>query len=157
MPHFEARKRVQHSPEAMFDLVADVERYPEFLPFCESLVVKARDRDGTREVMIADMTIGYKLVRETITSRVVLDRDNMDIRADNVSGPFRQMQNTWHFAPLDMGGCEVRFSIAYEFKSRALAILVGGLFDKVFSRFADAFEARADDILSPAEARNEKK
>ena len=157
MPHFEARKRVQHSPEAMFDLAADVERYPEFLPFCESLVVKARNRDAAGEILIADMTIGYKLVRETITSRVVLDRDNMDIRADNVSGPFRQMQNTWHFSRLDKGGCEVRFSISYEFKSRALSILVGGLFDKVFSRFADAFEARADEILSPAEARIEKK
>jgi coenzyme Q-binding protein COQ10 len=148
VPHFEARKRVPHGPEAMFDLVADVERYPEFLPFCESLVVKARDRDGAREVMVADMTIGYKLVRETITSRVVLDRDMMEIRADNISGPFRQMQNNWHFAPLATGGCEVRFSISYEFKSRALAVLVGGLFDKVFSRFADAFEARADVILS---------
>lgn len=148
MPHFEARKRVPHSPEAMFDLVADVERYPEFLPFCESLVVKARDRKGDREILIADMTIGYKLVRETITSRVTLDRDAMEIGADNISGPFRQMRNTWHFHPLDDGGCEIRFSISYEFKSRALAILVGGLFDKVFSRFADAFEARADMIFS---------
>lgn len=148
MPHFEARKRVPHSPGAMFDLVADVERYPEFLPFCESLVVKARERKEDREILIADMTIGYKLVRETITSRVTLDRERMEILADNVSGPFRQMRNTWHFRPLDNGGCEIGFSISYEFKSRALAVLVGGLFDKVFSRFADAFEARADVIFS---------
>ena len=111
MPHFEARKLVQHSPEAMFDLVADVERYPEFLPFCESLVVKARDRDGTCEVMIADMTIGYKLVRETFTSKVTFDRPAMEIRADYLEGPFRNMENVWRFRPLEGRNCEVDFRI----------------------------------------------
>ena len=112
----------------MFDLVADVERYPEFLPFCESLVIRARDDDGEHQILVADMTIGYKLVRETITSRVTLDRDNMEITADNITGPFRQMQNKWTFVPLDDGGCEIRFTISYEFKSRTLSVLVGGLF-----------------------------
>jgi coenzyme Q-binding protein COQ10 len=148
LPQFEARKRVPHSAGAMFDLVADVERYPEFLPFCENLVVRARNTDGDHEILVADMTIGYKLIRETITSRVTLDRRHMEITADNISGPFRQMQNRWTFEPLPGGGSEIRFSISYEFKSRALSMLVGGLFDKVFSRFADAFETRADLILS---------
>jgi coenzyme Q-binding protein COQ10 len=132
----------------MFDLVADVERYPEFLPFCENLVVRARDNDGDKQVLVADMTIGYKLVRETITSRVILDRKAMEIRADNITGPFRKMQNKWTFHPLDDGGCEIRFAITYEFKSRTLSVLVGGLFDKVFRRFTDAFETRADLIFS---------
>lgn len=148
MPQFDARKRVPHSADAMFDLVADVERYPEFLPFCESLIVRARDNDGDRQVLVADMTIGYKLVRETITSRVTFDRDALEIRADNITGPFRKMQNKWTFHPLAEGGCEIRFAIAYEFKSRTLSLLVGGLFDKVFRRFTDAFETRADLIFS---------
>ena len=148
MPHFDARKRVPHSADAMFDLVADVERYPEFLPFCENLTVRARDDDGERQILVADMTIGYKLVRETITSRVTLDRKAMEITADNITGPFRQMQNRWTFVPLDGGGCEIRFTISYEFKSRTLSVLVGGLFDKVFRRFTDAFETRADLIFS---------
>jgi len=145
---FETRRRVRHSADAMFDLVADVERYPEFLPFCESLVVRARDVKDEQTMLVADMTIGYKLVRETITSRVTIDRGRMQISTDNVSGPFREMQNRWNFAPLDDGGCEIRFSIAYEFKNRALATLVGGLFDRVFRRFAEAFETRADMIFS---------
>jgi len=145
---FETSRRVRHSADAMFDLVADVERYPEFLPFCESLVVRARDDKDEQTMLVADMTIGYKLIRETITSRVTIDRDQMQISTDNVSGPFRQMQNRWNFRPLDDGGCEIRFSIAYEFKNRALATLVGGLFDRVFRRFAEAFETRADMIFS---------
>ena len=148
MASFETSRRVRHSADAMFDLVADVERYPEFLPFCESLVVRARDVKDEQTMLVADMTIGYKLVRETITSRVMIDRGRMQISTDNVSGPFRQMQNCWNFAPLDDGGCEIRFSIAYEFKNRALATLVGGLFDRVFRRFAEAFETRADMIFS---------
>lgn len=148
MPSFETRRRVKHSADAMYGLVADVERYPEFLPFCESLVVRARDSDGERELLIADMTIGYKLVRETITSRVTLDRGKMEIRSENVAGPFRKMQNVWTFTQLADGHCEIGFSISYEFRSRTLSVLVGGLFDKVFRRFADAFESRADVIFS---------
>ena len=148
MPHFDARKRVPHSAESMFDLVADVERYPEFLPFCENLVVRARNDDGERQILVADMTIGYKLIRETITSRVTLDRDAMEITADNITGPFRKMQNKWTFVPLDNGGSEIRFTISYEFKSRTLSVLVGGLFDKVFRRFTDAFVTRANLIFS---------
>ncbi len=135
----------------MYGLVADVERYPEFLPFCESLVVRAResirDDSGEKIVLIADMTIGYKLVRETITSRVTLDRPGMEIKSENVAGPFRKMHNVWTFKQLPHGHCEIGFSISYEFRSRALSVLVGGLFDRVFRRFAEAFETRADVIF----------
>ena len=147
LPKFETRKRVRHSAESMFDLVADVERYPDFLPLCESLVIRARDDRGDVTVLVADMTVGYKLARETFTSRVTLDRKNLTIVSDNVSGPFKQMENKWAFRPTDVGGSEIYFSITYEFKSRALAALVGSLFDRVFRRFADAFEAQADLIF----------
>lgn len=132
----------------MFDLVADVERYPEFVPFCEMLLVRGRRREGERDVLVADMTVGYKLIRETFTSKVTLDRAALEIRADYLDGPFRALENTWRFRPLPEGGCEISFRISYEFRSRALALLMGALFDRVFRRFSEAFEARADHIYA---------
>jgi coenzyme Q-binding protein COQ10 len=146
MPEFRTKRRVAHSAEEMFRLVADVERYPEFVPFCERLTVRGRREEGGREILVADMTIGYKLVRETFTSKVTLDRDALEIRADYLDGPFRTMENSWRFRPLDDDAAEISFAIAYEFKSRALAMLMGAVFDRVFRTFATAFETRADVI-----------
>jgi coenzyme Q-binding protein COQ10 len=150
MPEFRTTRRLTHSAAEMFALVSDVERYPEFVPFCERLDVRARRREGENEVLVADMTVGYKLVRETFTSKVTLDRRNLDISADYLDGPFRSMENSWTFVPLAEGGCEVSFCIRYEFRSRALAALMSALFDRVFRTFADAFEKRADELYRPA-------
>src|SRR3954466_15457724 len=103
MPDFRTTRRVGHSAEQMFDLVADVERYPEFLPFCEMLQVRGRRKEGEREVLVTDMTIGYKLIRETFTSKVTLDRQALEIRADYLDGPFRALENIWTFKPLPDG------------------------------------------------------
>ena len=150
MPDFSTKRRVAHSPEQMFDLVADVERYPEFVPFCERLTVRGRKSEGACEVLVADMTVGYKLVRETFTSKVTLDREALSIRADYLDGPFRTMENAWEFRPLDEGGSEIAFAIAYEFKSRTLAMLMGAVFERAFRRFAQAFETRADAVYGNA-------
>ena len=150
MPVFSTRRRVAHSPEKMFDLVADVERYPEFVPFCERLTVRKRHRENGREVAVADMTIGYKLVRETFTSKVTFNRQALEIRADYLAGPFRSMENSWTFRPLSDGGSEIRFHIAYEFRSRTLALLMGAVFDRAFRRFVHAFETRADRLYRQA-------
>src|SRR5688500_3748692 len=152
MPDFRTTRRVAHSAEAMFDLVADGERYPEFVPFCEMLQVRGRRRDGEREVLVADMSIGYKLVRETFTSKVTLDRPALEIRADYLDGPFRALANSWTFKPLPEGGSEISFCIQYEFRSRALAVLMGPMVDRVFRTIADAFEKRAVQIYGKAEA-----
>lgn len=131
----------------MFDLVADVERYPEFVPLCESLSVRERKAaDGGRQIIIAGMTVAYKFVRESFTSRVTLDRQNLTIRVEYLEGPFRRMNNRWSFHPLDEGTCEVEFFLAYEFRSRTLALLMGSVFDAAFRRFAAAFERRADEV-----------
>ena len=143
MPVFQTTRRVPHSAGAMFDLVANVEGYPEFVPFCERLAVRGRRKDGMTEILVADMTVGYKLLHETFTSKVTLDRSSLTIRADYLDGPFRTMENSWSFVPQSDGGSEVRFSISYEFRSRALALLMGTMFDRVFRAFADAFEKRA--------------
>ncbi len=153
MPHFETQRHVAHSAAEMFALVADVERYPEFVPLCERLVIRARQHEGDREILVADMTVGYKAIRETFTTRVVLDRPVLTIAAQYLEGPFRHLDNRWTFRPEGPRACSVEFSISYEFRSRMLALIMGAAFDTMFRRFADAFQARADAVygLSPAE------
>jgi coenzyme Q-binding protein COQ10 len=149
---FNTTRRVRHSPEQMFALVADVERYPQFLPLCEGLVVRKRTpREGGGEVLLADMSVGYKAIRETFTSRVTLDPANRKILVEYVDGPFRYLQNRWSFNPqAEGGGCEIGFFISYEFASRMLGLLMGAMFDKAFRKFAEAFEKRADQVYRPA-------
>ena len=151
MPAFSTKRRVRHTPQKMFDLVADVERYPEFVPFCERLMIRGRrESEGASTTLVADMTIGYRLVRETFTSKVTLDRQALEVRADYMEGPFRSMENRWTFRPLANGGCEVCFDIAYEFRSRTLAMLMGAMFDRAFRMFVHAFETRADALYGSA-------
>lgn len=144
MPSFRTQRTVPHSPRAMFDLVADVERYPEFLPMCENLKVLSRGQlaDGGEEI-VAAMAVGYGPVQETFTTKVRLDRANHRILVNYVDGPFRRLENTWTFVP-HLTGCRVDFSIVYEFRSIALGLVMGAMFDKAFRKFAEAFESRAD-------------
>jgi coenzyme Q-binding protein COQ10 len=131
----------------MFDLVADVERYPEFVPLCQSLKVKSRTTgaDGV-ETVVADMTVSFKLIREQFTSRVTLDRARRAITVEYLHGPFSRLENRWTFEPQGDKACTVGFHISYEFKSRMLAAVMGAMFDAAFQRFAAAFERRADEI-----------
>jgi len=147
MPSFSTKRRVHHDAAQMFDLVADIEKYPQFVPLCQSLRVKSRSTKGEGvEVLVADMTVAYKLVRETFASRVTLDRANLEILVEYLSGPFSHMENRWHFRPLGSQSCDVEFFIDYEFRSRMLAMLMGAMFEVAFRRFAAAFEARADQV-----------
>ena len=147
MPRFSNKRRVQHRAEQMFNLVADVERYPEFVPLCHSLRIRQRTPkpDGT-ELVLADMTVSFKLVRETFTSQITLDRPNLKILVEYLKGPFSSLENRWTFEPRGEGACDVGFFIAYEFRSRMLAMLKGTMFDAAFQRFAAAFEKRADQV-----------
>jgi coenzyme Q-binding protein COQ10 len=146
MPKFETTRRTAHSAEQMFALVADVERYPEFLPLCEALTVRSRkERDG-RTMLVADMTVGYKAIRETFTSQVLLKPDANEIEVQYLEGPFRYLTNLWRFAPAGTSACDVEFFIDYEFKSRVLGALMGAMFDRAFRMFTEAFERRADAI-----------
>jgi coenzyme Q-binding protein COQ10 len=128
----------------MFALVADVEKYPLFVPMCENLTVKSRkDREG-KELLLADMSVGYKLIRETFTSQVLLDRAALVIETKYIDGPFKYLNNRWRFAETGPGACDVHFFIDYEFKSRMLGMVMGSMFDIAFRKFTAAFEARAD-------------
>lgn len=150
MPKHETVRHVAHAPEKMFDLVADVERYPEFLPMCEALTIRERkERDGVT-FLVADMTVGYKAIRETFTSQVVLKPAEREIDVKYVDGPFRYMDNRWHFKPTGEGSCDVQFFIDYEFRSRMLGMVMGAMFDRAFRTFAEAFEKRADALYGKA-------
>lgn len=149
MPRFETRRPVEHAAGDMFALVADVEKYPEFLPMCEALTVRSRRERDHREMIVADMTVGYKAIRETFTSQVLLDRDAQTISVKYIDGPFRYLTNEWSFEPRGDSACNVHFFIDYEFKSRILGAMMGAVFDRAFRMFAEAFERRADIMYGP--------
>ena len=145
MPQFSSKRRVRHAASDMFELVADVDKYPLFVPLCSALRVKSRtDKGEGVTVLVADMTVAYKIVSETFTSRVTLDRPNLKILVEYLNGPFSRLQNRWTFKQLSETSCEVEFFIDYEFRSRTLALLMGAMFDTAFRKFAVAFEQRAD-------------
>src|SRR5205085_7307927 len=158
MQRVSSKRQVRHSASQMFDLVADVERYPEFVPLCESLKIRQRKpKPNGTEIVVADMTVSFKLVREAFTSEVVLDRPNLKIAVRYLKGPFSSLENRWTFEPKSETACDVGFFLSYEFKSRMLAMLMGTMFDTAFQRFAAAFEKRADVVygkggVGPAKA-----
>ena len=160
MPQFSTRRTVKHAATEMFDLVADVERYPEFVPLCRAIKVKRRSQQGNCEIVVAEMTVAYKLIQESFTSRVTLDRERLAILVEYLDGPFSRMENRWVFHPgagrngegtaAGTAACDVEFFISYEFRSRTLGLLMGAVFDTAFRRFASAFEHRADIVFGRA-------
>lgn len=148
MPQFETHRPVRHAPEQMFDLIADVENYPHFLPLCEALTVRSRKEREGRALLVADMTVGYKAIRETFTTQVLLNKADLAIDVKYLDGPFKYLDNRWRFQPTGEGGCSVHFFIDYEFKSRILGALMGSMFDRAFRMFSEAFEKRADEIYA---------
>jgi coenzyme Q-binding protein COQ10 len=132
------QRRLPYSAEQLFNLVADVERYPEFLPWC----VGARVRERKPNEIVADLIIGYRMIRERFTSRVVLDRpDRIDVAYSE--GPFRYLNNHWIFLPQDDGGCVIDFFVDFEFHSRLLQKIIEVLFNEAVRRMVSAFETRA--------------
>ncbi|WP_119422585.1 type II toxin-antitoxin system RatA family toxin [Desertibaculum subflavum] len=139
-----AEKRVlPYTPEQLFDLVAGVERYPEFLPWCTA----ARIRSRTDRLMIADMAIGFRMIRERFTSRVVLDRPHA-IDVTYADGPFKRLTNRWRFLPMPEG-CEIDFFVDFEFRSKLLEKMIGLLFEEACRRMISAFEGRARALYGP--------
>ena len=149
MPSFRTTRTVPHSAAEMFELVADVERDPDFLPLCQSLVVRRRSSlPSGEEVLTADMRVGYKAIRESFTSRVTLDRAGSAILVEYIDGPFKSLENRWTFTdvPETPGTSVVAFYITYEFKSRMLGLMMGSMFESAFRRFAEAFERQASKV-----------
>ena len=136
--HSETRV-LHHSPEQLYQLVADVKRYPEFLPWC----LAARIREQNDDKMIADLIIGFQMFKERFTSYVRLDDDAMEIHVEYAEGPFKYLQNHWQFKP-HPEGCEIEFYVDFEFNSRILQTVIESLFTEAVKKMVGAFESRAN-------------
>jgi coenzyme Q-binding protein COQ10 len=151
MPSFHTTHLVPHNAGEMFELVSDVESYPRFVPLCRALRVRLREEKAGEITLIADMTVGYKAIRETFTSRVTCERSKLKILVEYIDGPFKHLENLWVFHDRDEGkACVVEFYIRYEFKSHFLGAIMGGVFDAAFRKFTVAFEDRADVVYGKA-------
>lgn len=142
MPSKSEFRILPYTADFIFGIVADVERYPEFVPWCAGLRVLRREPAPFGEVIWAETLVGYRSLRERYTSRVELDRQGRRIDVNQTEGPFRQLENHWRFTPVDEG-CRVDFSIVFEFRSRLLGHIAGAALALVMGRMTDAFEARA--------------
>jgi coenzyme Q-binding protein COQ10 len=141
MPTHAEKRRLPYSPQQMFDLVADVERYPEFLPWC--LSCKITRREGN--VIYADLVIGYKMVRETFGSRVTLDKPG-SIQVEYLTGPMKYLSNQWKFLKEKDGSCTIDFYVDFEFKNFVMRRLMDVFFNEAVRRMVRAFEGRAKDL-----------
>jgi len=133
----------------MYGVVADIERYPDFLPWCAALRVLGREKEGARDILLAEMVVGYKSLRERYTSRVVLDPAARTIDVVQTEGIFRNLENHWRFQP-EGYGCRVDFSIAFEFRNRILATAANAVLGPVMLKMSHAFEARAKALSKEA-------
>lgn len=151
MPTYSSVRRVPFTARQMFDLVADVQRYPEFVPYCERLDVTSRKEIPEGSCLTATMQVAYKVVSESFTTRVTLKPTAHEILVEYLDGPFSHLENRWRFIEAT-GGCDVDFYIEYEFRSMMLALLLGSVFSKAFERFTGIFEDRARQVygLKPA-------
>jgi coenzyme Q-binding protein COQ10 len=143
MPTHAERKVVPYSPEQLFDIVADVGKYPRFLPWC----VASRVRNQTKDGLIGDLTIGFGPFRESFTSKVGLDRPRR-VTVSYENGPFRYLNNQWEFTPHGTG-TEVDFFVDFEFRSRILQAAIGVVFNEAVRRMVNAFLKRAQDVYGP--------
>ncbi len=141
MPGIRETRRLPYSAEQMFDLVADVKRYNQFLPW----VVATRVRSNSDTEMVADMVVGFKSLRESFTSRVTKDRAR-EIAVHYIDGPLSDLDNVWTFRPLDDSSCEIDFAVDFQFKNRVFQSLAGQYFDRAFRKMVEAFERRADEL-----------
>ena len=139
MPTHAEKRIVPYSPDQMYALVADVETYPDFLPWC----VGARIKKRAGSVFFADLMIGYKLIRERFTSRVELHPADRRIDVTYTDGPFRYLNNHWVFVEQEQGGCLIDFYVDFEFKNLVLQRVMGLFFNEAVRRMVQAFEDRA--------------
>ncbi|WP_084860476.1 type II toxin-antitoxin system RatA family toxin [Salibaculum halophilum] len=145
MPAHSETRHLPYSAQQMYDLVADVDRYPEFLPWTAAARVRRVDDHGDHRVMLADLVVSFKVFRERFGSRVTLWPEARQIDTDYIDGPFRYLESTWAFREAE-GGCEVSFRVDFEFRNRMLRGAAGMFFNEAMQRIVRAFEARAKDL-----------
>ena len=148
MPRHEEKRDLPYTAVQMFDLVADIESYPLFLPWCAAARITGREGTGARTVVHADLRISFKVFQETFASTVALDKDAMRIDVSYREGPFKHMVTHWVFVDNEAGGCCVDFFVDFEFRSRLLERMIGVLFHQAMQRIIHAFEMRARSLYS---------
>jgi len=147
MPRHTEQRRLPYSPDQLFDLVADVGRYPEFLPW----VAAVRVRSDSATDMVADLVVGFRALKETFTSRVRKRRPH-EIEIDYIEGPLKHLHNSWKFVPDGEGGTTIDFCVDFAFRSRLFEALAGQMFDRALRRMIGAFEERADALYGAGAA-----
>jgi coenzyme Q-binding protein COQ10 len=147
MQKIHVEKQSPYSAQQMFDLIVDVDRYHEFIPYCTASRVRAREADGAQgdEVMLADLVIAYKFLRETYSSRVLLSHALLTVTVNQARGPFRHLFNQWRFTPTD-DGCLIDFTLDFEFAVPLLRRVIQPIMGRVVEKFVAAFETRAHAI-----------
>ncbi len=153
MPTHSERRNLPYSARQMYDLVADVGAYPEFLPWTAAARIRERKPIRGGEVMHADLVVSFKVFRERFGSRVTLRPDDLRIDTEYLDGPFKHMHACWQFRDLPQGGCEVAFDVDFEFRNVVMRKVAGAVFNEAMQRVVRAFEARADALYGPSQAR----
>ncbi|SDC14089.1 type II toxin-antitoxin system RatA family toxin [Ruegeria marina] len=148
MPTHSETRRLPHTAQQMYDLVADVAKYPEFLPWCAAARIRRSTPQGEVVVMEADLVISFKVFRERFGSRVTLFPTQMRIDTEYLDGPFKYMKSNWGFADVAEGGCEVSFHVDFEFRNAILQGVIGMVFNEAMHRIVRAFEDRARALYS---------
>ena len=144
--HFE-KKIVNFTAKQMYELVADIDNYREFLPWCnDSKIIEVTNIDNENKTLIADLEIGYKDLVYTYRSNVLLNNQKLTIKVDFVHGPFKNLDNSWIFKKIDDQSCEIEFFIDFELNVGVLNLLISKFFDKAFKKMVNSFENRANQI-----------
>ena len=144
--HFE-KKIVNFTAKQMYELVADIDNYREFLPWCnDSKIIEITNIDNEKKTLIADLEIGYKDLVYTYRSNVLLNNQELTIKVDFVHGPFKNLDNSWIFKKIDDQSCEIEFFIDFELNVGVLNLLINKFFDKAFKKMVNSFENRANQI-----------
>ena len=144
--HFE-KKIVNFTAKQMYELVADIDNYREFLPWCnDSKIIEVTNIDNEKKTLIADLEIGYKDLVYTYRSNVLLNNQELTIKVDFVHGPFKNLDNSWVFKKIDDQSCEIEFFIDFELNVGVLNLLISKFFDKAFKKMVNSFENRANQI-----------
>ena len=147
MPKHSEKKIVKFSAQQMYKLVADINNYHQFLPWCnKSKIIEISEIEHGKKKLLADLEIGYKNLVYTYRSCVIIDDNEMSIKVDFVHGPFKNLENRWNFNDLDDNSCEIDFFIDFELNIGVLNILISKFFDKAFKKMVNSFEKRANEI-----------
>jgi coenzyme Q-binding protein COQ10 len=146
MPTHTEKRRMPYSADEMYALVADVESYSEFLPWCAASRIRSRRETPAGEVIEADLVISFKVFRESFGSRVTLKPDQYRIDVEYLEGPFKYLNNHWLFVPVSDTACDVDFFVDFEFRSRTLQAIIGVVFNEAMRRIVHAFEQRAEQL-----------